>query len=179
MCHNFGDKVQKGSYSEFMELTGKLAEAFNQQITLELAAATVYRQLAAEMEVQSFPGIAAWFRAQSDEEITHAEKFIEHMANRGAHPQIGEQPAPNLNIKSVQDAFEASLAHEQKVSEAIRELYRVAQNETDIDSLPLLHWFIDEQVNEEATVGEILDRVRLVGDDGSGLLRIESELSAR
>lgn len=162
-----------------MELTGKLAEAFNQQITLELAAATVYRQLAAEMEVQSFPGIAQWFRAQSDEEIAHAEKFIMHMADRGAHPTIGEQPAPNLNIKSVEDAFAASLAHEQKVSESIRELYRVAQNESDIDSLPLLHWFIDEQVEEEANVGEILDRIRLVGDDGSGLLRIESELSAR
>jgi len=162
-----------------MELTGKLAEAFNQQITLELTAATVYRQLAAEMEVLSLPGIAGWFRAQSEEEIVHAEKFIIHMTDRGAHPRIGEQPAPALNIKSVEDAFAASLAHERKVSEAIRELYRVAQNESDIDSLPLLHWFLEEQVEEEATVGEILDRVRLVGDDGSGLLRIEAELASR
>lgn len=179
MCLNFGDKRAECAYCKNMELTGKLAEAFNQQITLELTAATVYRQLAAEMEVLSFPGIANWFRAQAQEEIVHAEKFIMHMADRGAHPKIGEQPAPSLNVRSVEDAFAAALAHEQKVSAAIRELYRVAQNEADLDCLPLLHWFIDEQVEEEATVGEILDRVRLVGDDGSGLLRIEAELASR
>lgn len=99
-----------------MELTGKLAEAFSTQVTLELTAATVYRQLAVEMEVLSLPGIAGWFRAQAGEEIVHAEKFMTHMTDRSAHPKIGEQPAPTLNVKSVADAFAASLAHEQKVS---------------------------------------------------------------
>ncbi len=167
------------SYCKYMELTGKLAEAFNNQVTLELSAATVYRQLAVEMDVQSLPGIAGWFRAQAAEEIVHAEKFMNHMTDRAAHPRIGEQQAPALNVKSVADAFEASLAHEQKVSEAIRELYRLAQTESDIDSMPLLHWFIDEQVEEEATVGEILDRVRMIGDNGAGLLRLDAELGAR
>lgn len=162
-----------------MELTGKLAEAFNTQVTLELTAATVYRQLAVEMDIMSLPGIAGWFRAQAAEEIVHAEKFMDHMTDRSAHPRIGEQSAPVVNVKSVADAFAASLAHEQKVSEAIRELYRLAQTEGDIDSLPLLHWFIDEQVEEEATVSEILDRVNLIGNDGNGMLRLDSELGAR
>lgn len=162
-----------------MELTGKLAEAFNTQVTLELSAATVYRQLAVEMEMMSLSGLASWFRAQADEELTHAEKFITHMTDRNAHPQIGEQHAPVVNVKTVADAFAASLAHEQKVSESIRELYRLAQTEGDIDSIPLLHWFIDEQVEEEATVQTILDRVKLVGNDGSGILRLDSELGKR
>ncbi len=179
MCPNFGDKAEESFYSKDMELTGKLAEAFSTQVTLELTAATVYRQLAIEMDVMSLPGMAGWFRAQAGEEIEHAEKFMTHMTDRSAHPKIGEQPSPELNIKSVADAFAASLAHEQKVSEAIRELYRLAQTEGDIDSLPLLHWFIDEQIEEEATVSEILDRVKLIGNDGSGLLRLDAELGSR
>lgn len=162
-----------------MELTGKLAEAFNNQVTLELTAATVYRQLAVEMDIMSLSGIAGWFRAQAGEEIVHAEKFMTHMTDRDAHPQIGEQHAPVVNVKTVADAFATSLAHEKKVSESIRELYRVAQTEGDIDSIPLLHWFIEEQVEEEATVGEILDRVKMVGTDGSGMLRLDSELGSR
>lgn len=162
-----------------MELTGKLAEAFNTQLTLELTAATVYRQLAVEMDVMSLSGIAGWFRAQAAEEIVHAEKFMTHMTDRDAHPTIGEQPAPQMNVKTVADAFAVSLAHERKVSEAIRELYRLAQTEGDIDSVPLLNWFIEEQVEEEATVSEILDRLKLVGDDGSGILRLDRELGTR
>ncbi|GAA1498097.1 ferritin [Paeniglutamicibacter kerguelensis] len=162
-----------------MELTGKLADAFNDQITLELQAATVYRQLAIEMDVLSLPGIAGWFRAQAAEELEHAEKFTTHMVDRAAHPRIGTLSAPEVSVETVQDAFVASLAHEKKVSESIRDLYRLAQNEGDIDSVPLLNWFIEEQVEEEATVGGILDRVKMISNEGNGLLRLDAELATR
>lgn len=162
-----------------MELNGKLADAFNDQITLELQAATVYRQLAIEMDVLSLSGMAAWFRAQAAEELEHAEKFISHMTDRSAHPRIGAMDAPTVSVATVQDAFEISLGHEKKVSEAIRDLYRLAQNEGDIDSIPLLHWFIEEQVEEEASVGGILDRVKMINNDGNGLLRLDAELGDR
>lgn len=162
-----------------MELKGKLADAFNDQITMELEAATVYRQLAIEMDVLSLPGIAGWFRAQAAEELEHAEKFITHMTDRGAHPAIGHIGAPEVTVSTVDGAFQASLDHEKKVSESIRDLYRLAHNEGDIDSVPLLNWFIEEQVEEEATVGEILDRVKMINNDGNGLLRLDGELAAR
>ncbi len=80
---------------------------------------------------------------------------------------------------SVLEIFEAALAHEEKVSEAIRELYRSADKEGDYDSRPLLNWFVDEQIEEEATVSEIIGRVKLIGEDGSGLLRLDAELGSR
>jgi len=162
-----------------MELKGKLADAINDQITLEIQAAVVYRQLAIEMSVQDLPGISHWFLAQSAEELVHAQKFTDHMTDRNAAPKIAAITAPNLTIDSVLAAFEASLAHEQKVSEAIRNLYRLAQAEGDIDSIPLLNWFVGEQLEEEAAVGEIIGRVRLIGADGNGLLRLDAELGAR
>lgn len=162
-----------------MELTGKLEEAFNRQVTLELEAAITYRQLAIDMDLMDLPGLAGWFKAQAEEELEHRDKFITHMVDRGSRPVFQAIPAQGLEITTVLEAFEASLAHEVKVSEAIRDLYRLALETGDIDSLPLLNWFVDEQVEEEATVGGIIGRIKRVGGDGSGLLALDRELGAR
>ena len=148
-----------------MELTGELKEAFNAQVTMELQAAVVYRQLSIDMDALDLPGIAGWFKAQSAEEEVHADKFITHMLDRDATPLIG--------------AIAAQPKHVTTVLEAIRGLYRLANSTDDIDALPLLNWFVDEQIEEESTVKEILDRLRMVANDGSGLLRMDAELGAR
>lgn len=162
-----------------MKLTGELEQAFNTQVTLEIEASVVYRQLAVDMDVLNLPGIASWFRAQAEEEIVHANKFIDHMTDRDAHPVIKPITGSGRTVGTVLDAFTASLAHEVKVSEAIRDLYRLAQKEGDIDAFPLLNWFVDEQLEEEATVAEIIGRVELIGEDGNGILRLDSELGSR
>ena len=105
------------------------------------------------------PGMSAWLRHQADEEIVHANKFIDHVADRDNHPVIGAMQAPQVTASSVLDAFKAALAHEQKVSESIRNLYRAAEAEGDLDSRPLLNWFLEEQIEEEATVSEIVGRL--------------------
>ncbi len=162
-----------------MELSGELKNAFNEQVTLELTAAVVYRQLSIDMAALDLPGIASWFKAQAAEEEVHADKFIEHMLDRNATPLIGEIHAQAGHAGTVLEAFEASLAHEQKVSEAIRNLYRKATAAGDIDAFPLLNWFVDEQLEEEATVSGIIGRIKLIGEDGNGLLRLDEELGAR
>lgn len=163
-----------------MKLADALEAKFNEQITLEFEASMTYRQLAVVADVQSFPGMAQWLRAQADEEIVHANKFIDHVVDRGGHVQIGDIPAPKVGVDvKPLDLFKAALAHEQKVSEAIRELYRAADAQGDLDSRPLLNWFLDEQIEEEATVGEIVDQLVLAGDDGNGLLRLDTELGSR
>ena len=162
-----------------MKLSDTLENAFNAQITLEFQASLVYRQLSIELDLMDLSGISRWFRQQADEEIMHAHKFIDHVADRDNHPQIGAVQAPSAVVGSVLDAFEVAFAHEQKVSESIRNLYRLAESEGDLDSRPLLNWFLEEQVEEEATVKEILGRVKMIKDDGPGLLRLDEELGAR
>mgnify|MGYP002734113945 CR=1 FL=1 len=170
---------EQSSSVDGMKLTPALEEAFNQQITLEFGASLVYRQLAIEMELQDLPGMAGWLRAQADEEIVHANKFIQHVADRDNHPTIGALQAPQVDVTTPLDVFKASLAHEQKVSESIRNLYRLADAEGDIDSRPLLNWFIEEQVEEEATVREIIGQIERIGDDGAGMLRLDADMAAR
>ncbi len=162
-----------------MKMSQMLEDAFNSQITLEFQASLVYRQLGIELELMDLPGMAAWLRHQADEEIVHANKFIDHVADRDNHPRIGATAAPVASAGSVLDAFEAALAHEEKVSASIRDLYRLAETEGDLDSRPLLNWFLEEQIEEEATVKEILGRVKMIDDDGPGLLRLDEELGAR
>lgn len=70
-------------------------------------------------------------------------------------------------------------ADEEKVSESIRELYRATDAAGDLSSRPLLNWFLEEQIEEEATVSEIVGQLELLGDDGSGLLRMDTRLSSR
>lgn len=162
-----------------MKLSDSLESAFNKQVTLEFQASMVYRQLAIEMEIRDLPGMAAWLRHQADEEIVHANKFIDHLSARGNHPEIGAIEAPNVQADSVLATFESAYAHEQQVSEAIRDLYRAAEGEGDLDSRHLLNWFLNEQVEEEATVSEIVGRVQLIDNDGPGLLRLDEELGQR
>lgn len=162
-----------------MQIPEKLEAALSDQVTMELSAATTYLQLAIELESLDLTGMASWMRAQSEEERVHADKFIAHMVDRGSTPKIGTIEGPQLDITTAADAFEASLRHEEHVSAAIRDLYRLAEAEGDLDCRPLLHWFLDEQVEEESTVSEIVNRLKLIGEDGSGLLRMDAELGAR
>src|SRR5699024_7257169 len=159
-----------------IKMSNDLEKKFQEQSTLEFAASLTSRQLALEAHEQDLPGIAEWLRHQADEEILHANKLIQHVSDRGNHAAIGAIEAPGVaRGVAVLGIFEAALAHEEKVSESIRELYRSADKEGDYDSRPLLNWFVDEQIEEEATVSEIIGRVKLVGEDGSGILRLDAE----
>ena len=157
----------------------RLKEAITQQVTEEYAAAYVYRYLANEMDALSFPGLCAWFTAQAQEETEHAQKFAKHLIDRGERVQPRTIAIDAPEISGPLDAFRAALVHEQKVSEQIREITRIADEVGDLESRALLNWFLNEQIEEEATVGEIVDQLQLVGSDGSGLLRIDAALSTR
>ena len=162
-----------------MKINTKLETEMNKQVTAELEAAMTYLQLSYLLDSLGLTGMRDWMKAQSEEEMGHAQRFADHMLDRDCVPTVGVISAPDLKIGSAADAFEAALKHEQKVSGMIRDLTRLAAEEGDLDSRPLLDSFLAEQVEEEATCKEILDRLRLAGNDGSGVLRIDAELGQR
>ena len=162
-----------------MEINEKFQKQLNEQVTAEHQAALVYTQLAYELDRLSFDGMSSWMQAQAGEEREHAQKFAQHLLDRDARVDIETVEMPSLKISTPLDAFEASLEHERKVSALIRELVKTADEVGDIDSRNLLNFFLEEQIEEEATVSGIIDRIKLVGNDGSGLLRIDAELGNR
>ena len=128
---------------------------------------------------RDFNGAAHWFRTQFDEEHTHATKVYDYLIEQGVKVPLGEIPAPPTEFGSLLDVFESSLEHEQIQTGRLNDLSDQALSERDHATYNLLQWFVNEQVEEEATVGAIIAKLRLVGDDGYGLLMIDNELGER
>ncbi|MFT8395806.1 ferritin [Propionibacterium sp.] len=163
-----------------MKLSDALVDAFNAQITLELQSSIDYRQLSIEADALGYVGTATWFRIQSGEEVTHAERFIAHLDARDNHAVIGALTSPAFDTApTFLDLFKTSLAQEIKVSTSIRNLVHAAEEAGDLDSRPLLDGFLSEQIEEESTVRDIITRIELAGSKGPGLLIIDGQLGHR
>lgn len=160
-------------------MSDRLADAFNRQITLEFASSYAYLQLGAYFEDVSLTGFAGWMRAQSAEEWQHGLKFYDFVLDRGNRIALGPIDAPDVEPASALEAFQIALDHERKVTASISDLYATAQEERDGASYPLLQWFLAEQVEEEASVGEIVDQLRLAGDSAAAILMLDREYAGR
>ena len=162
-----------------MALDERLEAALNAQVTMEYGAAYSYFGMSAWFEAEGLPGMAQWMRAQADEELTHAEKFYQFVLDRGGRIDLGPIEAPPNDFESTIDVFNKSLEQEQAVTASINDIYAMAVDLKDFASLPLLDWFVAEQVEEEATVGQIIDDLTRGGDAGHTILMLDRELGTR
>ena len=162
-----------------MRMPEDLEAAFNRQVTMELASATAYLQLAAFLADSNLVGMSAWMRAQAAEERAHADRFLDFILDRGNRVRIGDAPAPRAEFDGSVQAFEAALDQERAITEAIHALYRLASDLGDLASFPFLQAFIAEQNEEESTVQTILDRLRLASGDSGAIFLLDHELGAR
>ncbi len=160
-------------------LSPKMQDAFNEQIKHELNSAYIYLGMAAYFENSSLPGFAHWMRVQVQEELFHASKFFDFVYERDGEVQLFSLDQPSAAYDSPLAAFEAAYKHEQFISGTINDLYSLAMDERDYASRPLLHWFIDEQVEEEASAKEIIDQLKLISDSKMGLFMLDKQLAAR
>lgn len=156
-----------------------MQDAINKQIRDELYSAYLYLSMAAYFETTSLPGFASWMRMQSQEEVSHAMKLFDFVNERGGRVTLHAIDQPPLEFESPQAVFEATYEHEQKVTGLIHDLYELALEEKDYPAQVMLHWFIDEQVEEEDAVSAILDVLERVGDKGQGLVMLDRELGQR
>jgi ferritin len=160
-------------------LNKKLESAINDQIQRELASAYIYLSMAAYFEARTFPGFANWMRIQFHEEQAHAFKFFDFVYDRGGAVKLQPIEGPPTEFESAVDVFTQTLAHEQKVTGHINDLYALAVEEKDYPSQTLLQWFIDEQVEEEKNAGDILDMLKMVEGNAHALLMLDRELGSR
>jgi ferritin len=162
-----------------MRMPDELATLFNDQITVELASSMAYLQMSAHFEAENLTGMAAWMRAQAEEEKEHAHRFLQFVLDRGNLVKLGAIDAPESAFESVEHVFKTALSQEQSVTKTIHDLYRLASESGDLASYPFLQTFIEEQNEEEAMVETILERVRIAGGESSAILLLDNELGAR
>ena len=161
-------------------LLGKMvSNAMNEQIKNELYSAYQYLAMSAHFESVNLPGFAQWMRVQSKEEIEHALKFYDLIQARRSRVLLQAIDQPVNEFGSPLKAFEQALAQEQKVTSQINELYELAVSEGDYASLTFLQWFVTEQIEEEKNVGDVVETLKMVGEQSEGLFLLDRELSKR
>jgi len=156
-----------------------MQDAINEQINKELYSAYLYLSMAAYAESENLSGVAHWMRMQYQEEVMHALKFFDYVNERGGRVVLAAIDQPQVEFESPVDVFNITLEHERKVTGLINNLYALAVKENDYASQMMLQWFITEQVEEEANAGQILDTLKMVGDNSHALLMLDRELAQR
>ncbi len=160
-------------------LSKKVQEALNEQINHEFYSAYYYLAGSAYCEEKNLPGFAKWLKTQAQEEIVHGMKLFDLIHARTGHVQLEKIDQPPTSFKSLLDVFQQVLKHEQQVTEMIHVLYELAQKEKDYATQIALQWFVTEQVEEEKTSAELVERFKMVGDQGNLLMLMDKELGSR
>ncbi len=160
-------------------LSEKMLSALNDQINAELYSSYLYLSMAAYFEDKGLPGFAHWMKAQAVEELGHAAKFFEYVHERGGRVHLEQIEKPPTEWNSPEAAFEAVLKHEVHVTGLINKLVDLALEEHDHATNNFLQWFVSEQVEEEASVNEVLQRLKLALEARQGLFMLDRELAAR
>jgi ferritin len=157
----------------------EMQDALNVQVQKEMYSANLYLAMASYFYTKSLNGMANLMRIQAREEMDHANKIYDFVIDRGGTAEILSIDKPKITWKTPLDAFQAALKHEEYVTESINKLVDKAKEINDHATYNMLQWFVDEQVEEEATTGEIVDRLEMVGDDKGGLFFMDNELKSR
>ncbi len=157
-----------------MLISRDLAKAFNQQIGNEFGASMQYVSIAAHFQQKQLTLLAKLFLAQSEEERTHAMKFVQYLLDTKGALEIPSIPAPKPTFTSAEDAVAAALEWEQEVTKQIGRLMDIAVKESDYLAQSFLQWFIDEQLEEVVKMDRLLSVIRQSGE--KNLLMVEAYL---
>ncbi|MFH1721780.1 MAG: ferritin [Candidatus Altiarchaeota archaeon] len=157
----------------------KVEKEFNNQINEELYSAYLYLAMSADFASKSLSGFAQWMYIQSLEEMIHAQKFFNHIIERGGEVELQRIEKPQKTWTSPLVAFQEAYKHEQHITGRINGLVDLAVKEKDHASNSMLQWFVDEQVEEEATADDIVQKLKLIAKAPEALYMLDKEMGTR
>jgi ferritin len=154
-----------------------IESALNRQIMLEGASSQFYLAMASWAENEGYHGISQFFYRQSDEERMHMLKLLHYINDRGGRAVVSALEAPPESFDDVKSVFEQLLEHEKQVSAEINEIVDMCLKEKDYTTHNFLQWYVAEQIEEEAMARNVLDKLRLIGNDKGGLYMLDRDLA--
>jgi len=160
-------------------LAEKMQNTLNDQINAEMYSAYLYLSMEAYFHSISLSGFANWMRAQTQEELGHSMKIYDFVNDRGGRVALKAIDSPPTEWDSPLAAFEAAYQHEQMVTALISDLVDLAMAERDHATNNFLQWFVSEQVEEEASTSDVVEKIKLVGETQGGLFMLDRELAQR
>ncbi len=154
-------------------LSDKMIKRLNSHINVEFYSSNLYLQMSAWCELKGLDGCAAFLRAQAQEELEHMHRLFKYVHETGALPLIGEIKAPPTEFSSVSALFRQVFEHEKEITGRINVLVSNAISESDHSTVNFLQWYVAEQHEEEHTIQQILDKIEIIGEEGSGVFFID------
>ena len=154
-------------------LKPEMEKGLNKQLNWEQTAAQDYLAMSAYFAERNLAGFANFMRSQADEERVHAMKIYDYVLERGGSVRLSDIAAPNASYDSALAVFRAAYDREKSNTASIHELYKLAVDLNDYPAQVLLHWFIDEQVEEEAWCDEAVALLDMAGNDSATLLQLD------
>lgn len=157
----------------------RMQDAINEQINWELYSAYLYLSMAAQFSELGMPGGQNWMTVQFKEELAHAQKMFDYVTTRGGRVTLEAIAKPPTEWASGLDMFTEALAHEEIVTSRIHDLASLALEIKDHATYNFLQWFIAEQVEEEESAGDMVQKFKMAGEHPAGLYQLDKELQAR
>lgn len=160
-------------------ISKKMQEAINAQINAEMWSAYLYLAMSMDATDKGIKGVAHWFRKQYEEEMEHAFKFVAYLEAQMARVELKPIEKFQTSWKNVAEMFDQTLEHEKKVTSLIHNLCDLAAKEKDYATSNLLQWYVNEQVEEEASAQEIIDTLKCIGTDKAAFYMFDKGMSKR
>ena len=160
-------------------MDARVEQALNEQIHAEFFSFYLYLSVSAYFTTEHLDGFAHWMRVQAQEEFGHAMKLFDYLNERGGKVGLAALDAPQREWSSPTDAVGAVLNHEKHISQRINDLVDLATAAKDHATTVVLHWYVNEQVEEEATADTLYHQVKMLEDSPHGLLMLDRELAGR
>ena len=160
-------------------ISDKMAAMINEQIKNELYSGHLYLSMAAYCSSVDMDGFANFFIVQEQEERFHAMKFYHYVVEQNKDVKIYGLDQPQQDFKSLEEVFDMAWKHEQHVTKLLNDIMHLAVQEKDYATQSLLKWYIDEQVEEEASMQKILKQIQMVGEKGHGIFMLDAQLEGR
>ncbi|GLC89198.1 ferritin [Lysinibacillus piscis] len=160
-------------------LSEKLHVALNEQMNYEFYSAHAYMAMAAYCTDQNYDGFANFFLVQAEEERFHAMKFYNFLSDMGYRATVSGFEHPENEFNSLLHAFKTGLSHEKEVTRRIYNLADIALDEREHATMAFLKWFIDEQVEEEASFENLIRKIERIENDSNAIFMLDTELAAR
>ncbi|MCL2119128.1 MAG: ferritin [Planctomycetaceae bacterium] len=160
-------------------LSEKLTKALSDQVNAEYYSAYLYLAMSAAADQFGLKGTANWLFVQAQEEMAHGTHIYQYILERGVAPTFAAIEQPPTAFVDINAIYEMVLEHERKVTQRINAIATLAMQESDHACYQFMMWYVDEQVEEEASATEILDKLRLIGDNKGILLTLDNELATR
>lgn len=154
-----------------------MLEKLNEQINLEFFSSNLYLQMGSWAEANGLEGCAEFLYQHADEEMSHMKRLFTYVNETGAQAIIGSIDAPETEYSSIRDLFEKVYEHECFITQKINELAHTAFTNQDYSTFSFLQWYVAEQHEEEKLFNGILDKIKIIGEDGKGLFFIDKEIS--